>query len=239
MKALTTIIVGTVSIAIGLSASLMLASRGDEERPRSSVATLDGANLDGKPKPASGVGDTGLDAKPGPIPTGGTPERGSPPRPSPLELGAPNRRLTERRTTDQLGDVETASTLESSNEEGPEEVARMPALESGDPESAERLLSYMKDIVSEQFVPLAKECMARLRERFPDVHGEMVLETSISGAAAVGGVVESVEVAEGASLRDEDFVTCMQQSLYTLELDPPPDDNESVAVTFPIVMRPH
>jgi hypothetical protein len=116
--------------------------------------------------------------------------------------------------------------------------SRMPASDGKGNQADKPLGKYIRSVVEEQFTPLAKDCYAELLERVPNIAGNLVLEMNISGALSVGGVVENVSVADGATLKDSTFLTCMQESMYSLVLDAPPEDNESITVKYPISVSP-
>ena len=71
------------------------------------------------------------------------------------------------------------------------------------------------------------------------VGGDVVLELSIVGNDDLGGVVETVEVdEESTTLDDEEFVTCVRESMYTTMFDAPPDGTNSITVTYPFSFSP-
>ena len=62
---------------------------------------------------------------------------------------------------------------------------------------------------------------------------------SIVGNTELGGVVEKVEVhQEGTTLDDEEFVTCVRESMYTTMFDAPPEGQNSITVTYPFSFAP-
>lgn len=121
---------------------------------------------------------------------------------------------------------------------GPEEpVARMPAKAAGEDGLGQALGSYMADVMQEQYVPLLEDCANKVKGEFPDMAGSLVLQTTLGGSAAIGGVVEDVQVKEGATLKSEELVTCVRESFYALVLDAPPEDDVSIPVDIPIEFK--
>jgi hypothetical protein len=91
---------------------------------------------------------------------------------------------------------------------------------------------YIQSVVREQFVPLAGACFEELLARKPGSSGRLVLSARVVGDRAVGGVVESVTPAEGTTLDDPAFSTCVVESMMSIQFAAPPDDRE-VTFTYP------
>lgn len=115
---------------------------------------------------------------------------------------------------------------------------RMPAREGEGNQADKPLRKYIKKVFREQFAPMAGSCYDELLERDPEAAGSITIELTLSGAASVGGVVESVEIGEGATLTDESLITCIRESSYALVLDAPPEDNRSMTVKYPFSLSP-
>jgi hypothetical protein len=96
---------------------------------------------------------------------------------------------------------------------------------------------YIRDRVREDFFPLARECYEAALEREPELAGKLVLSFVIVGDDEVGGVVDSAELAEGSTLKDEELVTCMLESMLSVSFVAP-SAGGSVSVTYPFELSP-
>lgn len=148
----------------------------------------------------------------------------APPRLDPDRAAGIRRLLESRRNegNDKFAEVEGGGDATS---------ARMPAEPSA-------IADYLNEVMQHQYLPLFTNCREQLQAENPNVRGELVLDTSLSGASGVGGVVESAHVREGATLDNDEFVLCVQQSLYALVLDAPPEDNMSLPLTMRVHLTP-
>ena len=121
--------------------------------------------------------------------------------------------------------------------EGTAAWPRMPPpskAEQGKPTSRE----YIRDVVQEQFYPLATECYSQLLERTPQAAGTLVLAFEITGDSSVGGVVDEVSVDERTTLKDPEMVTCLRESMYGVIFDAPPEDGQVIHVVHPFAFSP-
>lgn len=82
--------------------------------------------------------------------------------------------------------------LEDDREEEPDAEEAMGSLDK----------DYIRDVVREDLVPIAKECYESALEGRPDLAGSVMLEFSIAGDESVGGIVDEVSFAEGALFED-------------------------------------
>ena len=97
--------------------------------------------------------------------------------------------------------------------------------------------AYIRSRVKE-LVPLIRECYDQALERAPDTRGRVTVQFTIEGEPGVGGVVGSSEIdGEKTTIRDPEFAECIQETMYTIELDPPPAGGE-VRVIFPFEFTP-
>ena len=118
-------------------------------------------------------------------------------------------------------------------------VARMPSPAGSGNQANEAQGKYIRQVVREQFFPVAGSCYEELLARKPDAEGVVVLYLSIIGNDELGGVVEHVEVRdEGTTLTDADFVICVRESMYTTTFDAPPAGQNSITVTYPLSFAP-
>jgi len=109
----------------------------------------------------------------------------------------------------------------------------MPVLDGGtvDP-------SYLRERITEDFVPMARACYEQLLGRRPDASGRALAEFVIIGDERLGGVVDEVTVQPGdGGLADEGFATCLRESMYTVAFRPPPGRG-SLRVRYPFIFRP-
>jgi hypothetical protein len=82
-------------------------------------------------------------------------------------------------------------------------------------------------------IPLLTECYSQGVERDPKLAGSIVVEFTIEGEASVGGVVgDSTIDAKASTLTDASVRECIAQTMYALEIDPPPNGG-TVKVRYP------
>lgn len=110
--------------------------------------------------------------------------------------------------------------------------------ESGKEESFGTLdKEYIRAVVTEDLVPLVRDCYDDALSRDPDVAGKLVLNYAITGDESVGGVVESVELTEDSTIADEQMRECVTESTMSIVFDPP-EGGGKVIVTYPFVFEP-
>ncbi len=61
---------------------------------------------------------------------------------------------------------------------------------------------YIRDVVNEDLLPIAKECYQNALEKRPDLAGSVILRFSIAGDESVGGIVDEVSFADGELFED-------------------------------------
>jgi len=96
---------------------------------------------------------------------------------------------------------------------------------------------YIRERVREDFFPLAKECYQGVLERHPERSGKVALHFTIVGDERIGGIVEEATVGDESTLRDDEFDTCMTESMMSMTF-PPPKGGGSVTVVYPIEFSP-
>jgi hypothetical protein len=96
---------------------------------------------------------------------------------------------------------------------------------------------YIQERVRQDFFPLARECYAEVLKRKPGLAGKVVLEFTIVGDEKIGGIVEDSIVGEDSTLVDDEFETCMSESMMAMAF-PPPKGGGTVTVTYPLVFSP-
>lgn len=97
---------------------------------------------------------------------------------------------------------------------------------------------YVARTMREQFLPLATECYETLLEAHPGAAGNVALEFSVLGDPAVGGVVVDVTLGPSTTLTNDDFRTCMSESMYSIVFDAPPGKDGSVSVKQSFELAP-
>lgn len=81
---------------------------------------------------------------------------------------------------------------------------------------------------------LLGECESLARAQNQNVAGTVALNFTIYGEPGIGGLVEDVSFDErGTTLREPTLLECFKESIYALELDPPPEGvRESRMITL-------
>jgi hypothetical protein len=92
---------------------------------------------------------------------------------------------------------------------------------------------YIQERVREDFFPLARDCYDRALRRNPKLGGKVELHFTIVGDERVGGIVEDSFIGDGSTLHDEEFETCVTESMMSLAFAPPRGGG-TVTVTYPI-----
>ena len=84
--------------------------------------------------------------------------------------------------------------------------------------------------------PLLIECYDQLLER-TDASGTVVVQFTIEGDPDVGGVIGSSEtMEEGTTMQDTDFLECVRETMYGIEIDPPKSGGIVLSI-FPFEFR--
>ena len=81
--------------------------------------------------------------------------------------------------------------------------------------------------------PLLRECYELASENYSLASGDLTLSFSIEGDPEVGGVVSASEVTGGSLAENRQLVECVQETIYTLELEPP-EHGGAFNVEYPI-----
>jgi hypothetical protein len=97
---------------------------------------------------------------------------------------------------------------------------------------------YVARTMREQFLPLATECYEALLSSVPNAAGNVALQFSVLGDPAVGGVVVDVTLGKGTTLTNDEFRTCMSESMYSVVFDAPPGKDGSVSVEQSFELAP-
>ncbi len=105
------------------------------------------------------------------------------------------------------------------------------------PEAGSISPEYVQARIREDFVPMAKECYEAAIERDPSLQGKVVFSFVIVGDESVGGIVESAELTDGSTLKEEELSTCLRESMLSMSFVPP-EGGGSVSVTYPFLFSP-
>jgi hypothetical protein len=89
---------------------------------------------------------------------------------------------------------------------------------------------YASKRIEEHFIPLAKDCYDALLEQQPDARGVAELSFEIVGDEEIGGVIEALELTDESTLDEPEFVTCVSESLLSVQFDPPPSHGRATIV---------
>lgn len=82
---------------------------------------------------------------------------------------------------------------------------------------------HLVKVMNEDLMPLVDECYALARETQPELTGLLVLDVEMIGDADLGGVIESAVLGKENELVDPALVECVQESLLSVTLPPPPE----------------
>lgn len=96
---------------------------------------------------------------------------------------------------------------------------------------------YIRTAISEQLLPIVRECYDSALEDDPKLEGKLEVEFTIIGAEDIGGVVEDATIDEASTLDSEFVRECVRESLMTVTFEPPPDGGRLV-VSFPVRFAP-
>ena len=155
---------------------------------------------------------------------------------------APRRRAgirTGSMSAEQRADVQRRLAAALSAPGAPAEEA---AAEAPPPEPIKRELpplerDYIQSVVSEDLLPIARECYESALEDEPELAGKLVVRFTIVGDPSVGGIVEDAVLDETSTLRHPGLSECMTESTASLLFEPP-EDGGRVVVSYPFVFEP-
>ncbi len=114
---------------------------------------------------------------------------------------------------------------------------QMPAPVGSGNQAGLALGNYVRGVVKEKFVPMAGSCYEEYLTKHPGKGGRAVISVKIVGDPSVGGVVDSATLAPSSTLRDDDFSTCVVESMMAMEFDAPPAGGE-VTFEYPFDFAP-
>jgi hypothetical protein len=137
--------------------------------------------------------------------------------------------VRDRARADLLREALTSRLAAQSGAEEDSEGA-MPTPEGSGNQVGTPLGDYVAAVMRDQFAPLATSCYEALLASDPVAEGSALLEFSIVGDRAVGGVVIDVALGEETTLQSAEFRTCVTESMYAVVFDAPPDGHPTVTV---------
>jgi hypothetical protein len=91
---------------------------------------------------------------------------------------------------------------------------------------------FVEERIRSDFVPMARGCYQDLLRRKPEAEGDVVVGFELLGDESVGGVVNSAEIRDASTLRDESLETCLRESFLSVYFDPPPA-GVTATINFP------
>jgi hypothetical protein len=97
---------------------------------------------------------------------------------------------------------------------------------------------YVEERIRHDFVPLARGCFNAGEEKNPALEGKLLMTLHIVGSESVGGVVESTEIDEDATIDDPEVLDCVQRSMESLTL-PAPKLGGSTTIKVPMRFLQH
>ncbi len=214
-------------IAAVLAAALLVAWFVLRTRPRAAPADTDGADA----------------------PAQGTDERSLPPRgddsPSPTDSAASARARvapSERTVRDPGLHDDVRARIFAAWREGLAAAPRGTQLDaSTEPQAPGHLdPAYIRSLIRDEFVPMARVCYDQQLERSPDAGGRVTLAFTILADEHAGGIVDDVTLDDrdaGVEVLDETFRTCMRETMRAMVFRAPSGSGR-VTVRYPFVLEP-
>jgi hypothetical protein len=96
---------------------------------------------------------------------------------------------------------------------------------------------HMVKVMNEDLMPLVDECYALARETQPELTGLLVLDVEMIGDEDIGGVIETAVLGQGNEIVDPALVECVQESLLSTTLPPPPEGGKD-AISLQMKLEP-
>lgn len=101
------------------------------------------------------------------------------------------------------------------------------------PDDRDASREYLREVVREDFVPMARQCYEELLTRKRGASGTLLISFKLVGDEKIGGVIEDADVETEGGLADEKLLTCIRESFLSLAFRPPP--NGWMTVRYPLV----
>jgi hypothetical protein len=80
-------------------------------------------------------------------------------------------------------------------------------------------------ILNHELIPMIRQCYDDALTRAPHLHGMLALQMKVASAEGVGSIFEAVEPDATNQIPDPDFIECVRQSAFTIDLPPPKADS--------------
>ena len=97
---------------------------------------------------------------------------------------------------------------------------------------------YVRDMMAQQFLPMGRACYEQFTPEGSKLRGRVILDVTIVGDEAVGGVVDEVTVSPESTLDDSDLVSCLRESMMAMMFRAPPRGSRKVDFTLPLDFAP-
>lgn len=100
--------------------------------------------------------------------------------------------------------------------------------------------TYIRSLIRDEFVPMARVCYDQQLERSPDAGGRVTLAFTILADEHAGGIVDDVTLDDrdaGPEILDETFRTCMRETMRAMVFRAPSGSGR-VTVRYPFVLEP-
>ena len=120
-----------------------------------------------------------------------------------------------------------AGTLGPGGELGPAPASSSPTLDR----------DYIRQVIREDFAPMAKQCYEHALAENPKLAGKLVVFFTIVGDDKIGGVVESAKIDEGTTIDDAKLQQCFTESMMSIAFKAPPRRGW-VTVKYPFMLSP-
>lgn len=94
---------------------------------------------------------------------------------------------------------------------------------------------YLMEVMNDELMPLADECIQMAREAQPELTGMLVVDLSIISDDALGGVIDTVGSGINNEVLDPDLLECVSESILSITLPPPPQGGrDAIALSMPV-----
>ena len=121
-----------------------------------------------------------------------------------------------------------AATAASESEDHEEAAGAAPPLRAPGSLDKEYIQEQIKEIV-----PLIRECYDAALSMDPELGGKVTVEMKLIGEEEIGGLIESsVVLAEQSDVTTPDFLECVSETMYAVELDAP-EGGGTVTIRYP------
>jgi hypothetical protein len=114
----------------------------------------------------------------------------------------------------------------------------MPAPEGNGNQANKPLGEYVRGLMRDKFIPLGRDCYGELLQRSPNAAGRLTMKVVVAGDPAVGGVVDAVDVSSESGFADETLLTCIRESMFSVQFDAPPPGHPQMDFDYPLVFSP-